>query len=53
VAYRMGWYQGLGGHQVWESAPTAGHVQPACPLTPGINMVSCDNWSASLTIPIT
>ena len=53
VAYRMGWYQGLGGRQVWESAPTAGHVQPACPLTPGINMVSCDNWSATLAIPIT
>jgi hypothetical protein len=53
VAYRMGWYQGLGGRQVWQSAPVVGHVQPPCPLTPGINMVSCDNWSASLAIPIT
>ncbi|HEY5250486.1 MAG TPA: N,N-dimethylformamidase beta subunit family domain-containing protein [Acidimicrobiales bacterium] len=53
VAYRMGWYQGLGGHQVWQSPPTPGRVQPACPLTAGVNMVSCDNWTASLTIPIT
>jgi hypothetical protein len=53
VAYRMGWYQGLGGRQVWESPLTAGRVQPACPLTAGINMVSCANWTASLTIPIT
>ncbi len=53
VAYRMGWYQGLGGHEVWESPLTTGRVQPACPLTAGINMVSCDNWTASLTVPIT
>jgi hypothetical protein len=53
VAYRMGWYQGLGGRQVWESPLTTGRVQPGCPLTAGINMVSCDNWTASLTVPIT
>jgi hypothetical protein len=53
VAYRMGWYQGNGGRQVWSSPEVTGQVQPPCPLTRGINMVSCANWSASLTIPIT
>ncbi len=53
VAYRMGWYQGKGGHEVWASPEVPGTEQPPCPLTQGINMVSCDNWSKSLTIPIT
>jgi hypothetical protein len=53
VAYRMGWYQGTGGRQAWSSPAVAGRVQPACPLTSGVNMVSCANWSASLSIPIT
>lgn len=52
-AYRMGYYQGKGGRLVWSSAHMAGHLQPACPVTPGVNMVACDNWtrSFSLTIP--
>ena len=53
TAYRMGWYQGLGARAVWTSAETPGQVQPQCPLTAATNMVSCDNWSLSLTIPIT
>lgn len=53
VAYRMGYYQGLGGHQVWSSSETAGKVQPACPVTALVNMVSCDNWTPSLTFPVT
>ena len=53
TAYRMGWYQGLGARAVWTSPQTPGVVQPPCPLTPVTNMVSCDNWSSSLTIPIT
>lgn len=53
VAYRMGWYHGLGARAVWTSATIAGRVQPACTLTSGINMVSCDDWSKSLTVPIT
>jgi hypothetical protein len=53
VAYRMGWYQGKGARQVWASGRIAGHVQPVCPLTPTINMVSCDNWTPSLSVPIT
>lgn len=53
TAYRMGYYQGLGARQIWQSGEVTGVVQPACPLTAGINMVSCDNWASSLTIPIT
>ncbi len=53
VAYRMGWYGGTGARQVWTSGPAAGGAQPGCPLTPGINMVSCDNWTSSLSFPIT
>ena len=53
TAYRMGYYGGLGARQIWQSGEVIGVVQPACPLTAGINMVSCDNWTSSLTIPIT
>ncbi|HTT86603.1 MAG TPA: N,N-dimethylformamidase beta subunit family domain-containing protein, partial [Acidimicrobiales bacterium] len=52
-AYRMGYYGGRGARQVWTSAPVTGHLQPACPVTPGINMVACDNWSPTLTVKIT
>ena len=53
VAYRMGWYQGMGARQIWSSPETPGQVQPPCPLTPTVNMVSCDNWSLSLVVPVT
>jgi hypothetical protein len=53
VAYRMGYYQGLGARQVWTSPMMTGKTQPTCPLTPDINMVSCDNWSPSFNVPIT
>jgi hypothetical protein len=53
VAYRMGWYQGDGARQIWSSPEIPGQVQPACPLTPTVNMVSCDNWTLSLDVPIT
>jgi hypothetical protein len=53
IAYRMGYYQGKGARQIWESKPVRGDVQPPCPLTPGVNMVSCDNWKRSLTLRIT
>ncbi|HLI35875.1 MAG TPA: N,N-dimethylformamidase beta subunit family domain-containing protein, partial [Streptosporangiaceae bacterium] len=52
-AFRMGYYQGKGARLVWESGKAAGRRQPACPVTPGINMVSCDNWSPSLTFTVT
>jgi len=53
VAYRMGYYHGLGGRQVWKSPVYKGTVQATCPLTPGINLVSCDNWTPSFSVKIT
>jgi hypothetical protein len=53
IAYRMGWYQGTGGREVWRSSQIPGKVQPTCPVTPQVNMVSCDNWSRSTTVRIT
>jgi hypothetical protein len=53
TAYRMGWYGGAGARQIWASGDLPGRVQPACPVTPGVNMVSCDNWTASLSVPVT
>lgn len=53
IAYRMGWYGGDGARQVWHSRTIRGHVQPPCPVTPPVNLVSCDNWSRALRIRIT
>jgi hypothetical protein len=53
IAYRMGWYQGKGAREIWRSSPIPGKVQPVCPVTPQVNMVSCDNWSRSATVRIT
>ncbi len=52
-AFRMGYYGGDGGRLVWTSPAETGHVQPACPVTPGINMVSCANWAPSLSLRVT
>jgi len=52
-AFRMGYYQGKGGRLVWQSAHVTGKNQPACPVTADINMVSCDNWTPSLTFRLT
>ncbi|MGP8009262.1 MAG: N,N-dimethylformamidase beta subunit family domain-containing protein [Acidimicrobiales bacterium] len=53
VAFRMGWYQGLGARQVWASPVESGVSQPACSVAPTTNMVSCANWSVSFVMPIT
>ena len=49
-AYRVGYYGGDGARLVWRSSEQPGVVQPACGRTSGTNMVSCDNWHASLSI---
>lgn len=51
--YRIGYYGGTGGRLIWASPDYAGQVQPPCPLTAGINMVSCDNWTSSVSVEIT
>lgn len=51
-AFRMGYYQGKGARLVWRSPELPGAVQPPCPVTPGINMVSC-SWPAAATFTVT
>jgi hypothetical protein len=53
VAYRMGYYRGKGGRRIWSSRSVPGRVQPTCPVTAGVNMVSCDNWSRSVSMRVT
>ena len=53
IAYRMGYYHGLGAHEVWRSPVERGIVQPACTVAKATNMVSCANWHKSLVMPIT
>jgi hypothetical protein len=53
VAYRMGWYQGLGAREIWASPRVTGRAQPPCSVASATNMVSCANWAVSLTMPIT
>jgi hypothetical protein len=53
TAYRMGWYGGTGGREIWQSGTIAGHVQPPCPVQHSTNMVSCASWTRSLGMPVT
>ena len=50
-AYRMGYYGGADARLVWASAQMQGLNQNPCPLTAGVNMVSC-SWTPSLTVSI-
>jgi hypothetical protein len=50
-AYRMGYYQGLGGRLVWTSPAATGVVQPTCPVAGTTNMVHCE-WQASLSFTV-
>jgi hypothetical protein len=52
-AYRIGYYGGTGARLVGASPTLLGRVQPRCPLTKGVNMVSCANWTPSMTVQIT
>jgi len=51
-AYRMGYYQGLGGRLVVQTDFVAANAQPAPVVTPGVGTVSCP-WSPTLTLNIT
>ncbi len=50
-AYRMGYYQGLGGRLVWTSPTVAGAAQPSCPVDSPTNMVHCE-WQPSLSFTV-
>ena len=51
-AYRMGYYQGLGGRLIWQSDFVAAKAQPAPVVTPGTGTVTCP-WSPTTMIKIT
>jgi hypothetical protein len=50
-AFRIGWYGGKGGRQVWASPTVPGRPQALPTLAPG-RMVTT-NWRPSLTVPTT
>jgi len=50
-AYRMGYYQGLGGRLVFTSDTVAAKQQPAAAFAPGVNTVSCQ-WDPTLTFRV-
>lgn len=52
TAYRLGWYGGTGGRQVWASATLPGKVQPKPLIKPG-HMVDASNWTPTTTIDTT
>ena len=53
TAYRMGYYQGYGGRQIFTSALVPGQLQPQCPVDKSVNMVSCTNWTNPYKLTIT
>ncbi len=50
TAYRLGWYGGDLGREVWRSGPQPGRRQSTPQVTPGVNLVTVP-WGASMTIP--
>jgi hypothetical protein len=51
VAYRVGYYQGLGGRLVWRSPLTEGNLQPDATRNPVTNMVEAP-WRESLSFRV-
>jgi hypothetical protein len=50
-AYRMGWYQGLGGRKVWRSPPIPGKVQAGATLIATTNTYEA-RWQPSTTFTV-
>jgi hypothetical protein len=50
-AYRMGYYQGIGGRLVWQSAPVTGARQADPQLIAPTNTIECQ-WAPSLSVDI-
>ncbi len=50
-AYRMGYYQGIGGRLIWQSAEVPGIRQPLPLLIAPTNTIEC-RWAPSLTFTI-
>lgn len=52
-AFRVGYYGGTGGRLVWASPFLDGRVQPKCPVTGAVHLVSCANWTPALAMQVT
>lgn len=50
-AYRMGYYQGIGGRRVWQSDEVAGSRQAEPTIVGPTNTIEC-NWNSSITFPV-
>jgi hypothetical protein len=50
-AYRMGWYQGLGGRLVWRSQDVRGKKQPAATITAPTRTVTAP-WESSMRLHV-
>ena len=50
-AFRMGWYGGAEGRQVWVSASVVGHEQAAAVLDPAATRTVRAPWKPSLIVP--
>lgn len=51
VIYRMGYYQGLGGREVWRRNSIRGITQPNCPINSRTGMTRCP-WVSPLEVEI-
>lgn len=52
VAYRTGYYGGVGARRIWVSGTVRSTTQPEPHVTPGTRMVDCSNWAPSLTVTV-
>jgi hypothetical protein len=52
IAYRMGWYGGAEGRQIWVSGTVPGRAQPTCPVLAPTNTVEC-HWTDPLHVQTT
>ncbi|SDR70853.1 N,N-dimethylformamidase beta subunit family domain-containing protein [Actinopolymorpha singaporensis] len=53
VAYRIGWYGGTGGREVWRSPAMRGHRQAHPVVTRPLNTVTAAAWKPSMTVRTT
>nr|WP_238344858.1 N,N-dimethylformamidase beta subunit family domain-containing protein [Actinopolymorpha cephalotaxi] len=53
VAYRIGWYGGTGGREVWRSPAMPGRRQPKPVVTRPLNTVTAAAWKPSMTVRTT
>jgi N,N-dimethylformamidase beta subunit-like protein/concanavalin A-like lectin/glucanase superfamily protein len=50
--YRMGWYGGLGGRLILQTAPISGMTQGPCPTVDTTTMLMACTWTSSYTLAV-